>query len=161
METKLAPIFKLRTICLQKISPNYYKSHEELIKRTSLAAQDYVLSGKIHEYKPSMERNFKDLPEYIKIHKKYSLPFTPDKIVLPVNGVNPGLVMDLSWSFEQDKLHSIIDSAGNIINPEKIYYSEVLKVYHNSSASGIPADAIQTVPKNIVMQIIKSAQKVR
>ena len=69
--------------------------------------------------------------------------------------------MDLSWSFEQDKLHSIIDSAGNIINPEKIYYSEVLKVYHNSSASGIPADAIQTVPKNIVMQIIKSAQKVR
>ena len=161
METKLAPIFKLRTICLQKISPNYYKSHEALIKRTSLAAQDYVLSGKIYEYKPYMERNFKDLPEYIKIHEKYPLPFTPDKIVLPVNGVNPGLVMDLSWSFEQDKLHSIIDSMGNIINPKKIYYSEVLKVYHNSSASGIPADAIQTVPKNIVMQIIKSAQKVR
>lgn len=161
METKLAPIFKLRIICLKQTNPQYYETHKKQIRNSSLAAQDYVLSGKIYEYRPYMEKNFKELPEYIKIHKKYSLPFKPDEIILTNNDVNSGLVMDLSWSFEKDRTHLIIDEKGNIINPEKIYDSEVLKVYHNSNASGIPADALKEISPTAIIKIIKTAQKTK
>lgn len=161
METKLSPIFMLRAMCLARVSPQFYTANEKLIHASSLAAQDYVLSGGYSEYSPNMGRAFKNLPQYLAVHKKYNLPYNADATIVPLQGINPGLVMDLAWSFQQDALHSIIDGHGNIIAPEKLTQSEVLHVYHNSGALGVPIDALKTITRYQFNQMVKSVQNTR
>lgn len=157
MQTKIAPIFLLREICLQQVSPNYYALHKDVIRRAALAAQEYVISGKIKEYNRSMGKDFNKLPGYVAVHKEFNLKY-PEKDTdsIPTQGINSGLVMDLSWSFIKDKNDKIIDGAGNIISPEKACYSEVLKVYQNSASTGIPTDALKKMSKNEFKQILDS-----
>lgn len=160
MKTNIAPIFVLREICLQQISPNYYKSHQDVIRRASLAAQEYVTSGKIKEYNYSLGKNFRQLPGYLAVHEKFNLKYPMnDNDSIPVQGVNAGLVMDLSHSFLKDKSNAIIDEAGNIIDPNKACFSEVLKVYQNTSSAGIPADALKIMSKNQFTQILDSLRQ--
>ena len=49
MEQNLLPIYKLRMMFLEKINPTFFIKNADLIRRTSLAAQDYLLSGAISE----------------------------------------------------------------------------------------------------------------
>lgn len=161
METKLSPIFMLRAQCLQKLNPYFYNKNDKLINASSLAAQDYVFSGTHMEYSKNMGLAFHHLPGYMAVHKKYNLPYNPDSCIIPAGGIHPGLVMDLAWSFQQDALHSIIDGHGNIIAPEKLTQSEVLHVYHNSGALGVPIDALKTITRYQFNQMVKSVQNTR
>ena len=148
METKLMPIFELRAMCLKTLSPQYYARNADLIRRTSLAAQDYVLSGDIYEINPVSWSSFKNLPGYTKVHAKYNLPYTTHANPFESTGLNPGLVMDLAQALKTDELRNIIDSHGNIINPNNLMYSKVLRIYHNSAMSGIPVMALKNVLHN-------------
>lgn len=147
METKLMPIFELRAACLQNLSPKYYAQNADLIRRTSLAAQDYVISGNIYEYNNiNGAISFDKLPEYINVHAKYNLPFNAFARPFEQNGLNPGLVMDLAQALKSDELNNIIDTRGNIINTNKLFSSKVLRIYHNSPMlSGIPLFALRKV----------------
>ena len=145
MKKDLIQIYALRMLLLEKINPNFFKENYNFIKKTSLAAQDYVLSGGYYEYDPRTGQAFRKLPEYIKIHKKYKIPYNPATSMLTEHIVHPGLVMDLSWSLKTDMLNGIVDAHGNIMEPNSLKSSEVLHVYHNSSSSGIPVNALQTL----------------
>ena len=139
MENNLLPIYMLRMLLLEKGNPKYFAANKDLILRTSLAAQDYVLSGGYYEYdKRTMGLEFRNLPKYTQVHQKYKLPCNPDILVLSAYSIHPGLVMDLSWSFQQDKTRNIVDSKGNILDENKLSMSEVLQVYHNTSISSRP-----------------------
>ena len=94
MTTELAPIFKLRELCLATINPTFYKKNADVIHRASLAAQEYIFSGTSREYYAGLGNNFQNLPGYGAIYQKYDL-----------NGnINPNLIMDLVWSFTSSKL---------------------------------------------------------
>lgn len=160
MKTNLLPIYKLRIILLKRANPHFFDRNRRNILRTSLAAQDYVQSGHYYEYDSRrMGVNFKQLPEYVAVHKKYNLPYLPELIVVEQNGVNPGLVMDLSWSLQQDKMHGIVDQKGNIVNAAALPSSEVLQVYHNTSVSGRPIDALKTMKPEQVKELIGLIQQ--
>ncbi len=144
MQTELIPIFKLRDMCLARLNQRYYTKHADLIHRSALAAQDYVLSGTYaSEYKSYMGRTFKQLPGYIAVHQKYNLPYDAKASTLSAQILHPGLVMDLAWAFATDITNGIVDKYGNIIAPNYLASSEVLAVYHNTSAYGVPVNALQ------------------
>ena len=52
METKLVPIYALRMLMLERLNPQFFAANADMILRTSLAAQDYILSGQYYEYDP-------------------------------------------------------------------------------------------------------------
>lgn len=163
MKTNLLPIYELRLILLKEANPKYFDTYRFQMLRTSLAAQDYVLSGHYYEYdKAKMGLNFKKLPEYTKVHKKYNIPYDPNLFVLPQGSVNPGLVMDLSWSLQQDIVKGITDHKGNILDANKLPLSEVMQVYHNSSISGCPMDVLtQKTPEQLRNLLSVVQQKTR
>ncbi len=161
METKLSPIFMLRAQCLQKLNPYFYNKNDKLINASSLAAQDYVFSGTHMEYSKNMGLAFHHLPGYMAVHKKYNLPYNPDSCIIPAGGIHPGLVMDLATSFNQDQAYDIIDPAGNIINPKKLFMSEVMYTYHNSIASGIPIHAFKLMSSYQLDRMLKSFQNTK
>ena len=70
MKQKLLPIYDLRMQLLQKLNPKFYAENADTIRRSSLAAQDYFLSGTYREYDDRMGTLFKKLPGYISVHKK-------------------------------------------------------------------------------------------
>ena len=155
MQTELRPIFQLREELLQKINPDFFASEHNLIRRSALAAQDYVLSGAYSEYKPYMGRTFKHLAGYVAVHKKYHLPYNP---YLPDDchaRLHPGLVMDLAWSFNTDKINGIIDANGNIRNADQLSKSQVLAVYHNSERYGIPVLALNELMPSTLTRIMQ------
>ena len=160
MTKELIPIFKLRSMLLQQVCPYYFAKHSDLILRTSLAAQDYVKSGKFYEYDSRTGQTFKTLPNYINIHKKYDLPYTPTAEVYEMI-LNPGLVMDLAWSLNTDQLHKIVDENGNILAQRRLYESEVLHVYHNSPAHGIPLDAFLRMQRTEQDKLIANLQRTK
>ena len=147
METKLMPIFALRAMLLQQAGPQCFARNHDLIIRTSLAAQDYVRSGKFYEYDRRTGHAFKQLPGYIAVHKRYNIPYNPTSSQLGLSTVNPGLVMDLAWALNSDMLANIVDRNGNIIAPDRLFSSEVLRVYHNSNAYGVPIDAFNAIQR--------------
>lgn len=151
MTTELAPIFKLRELCLAMVNPAFYNKNADIIHRASLAAQDYLFSGTSNEYKSYMGTNFHDLPGYQEIYTKYGLT---DK-------VNPNLVMDLAWSFKYDKFNGIIDMQGNIKNPATLYNSRIMGVYHHSTLSGIPINAFKLYPERIDKLLTLAQQKTK
>ncbi len=153
MNTILVPIYELRVKLLEKINPHFFKNNYDLILRTSLAAQDYVLSGNYHEYDPRMGHAYKTLPGYIKVHQKYKIPYNPE---LPQNCVNSGLVMDLAWAFRIDLINGVIDEKGNIRNTNALPTSEVLQVYHNSHLSGTPSTAFSIYPPSQIQYILNN-----
>lgn len=159
MNEKLVPILALRLILLEKLKPQFVKENYKMILGSSLAAQDYILSGHYHEYDQRMGKLFKKLPEYIKVHQKYKLPYNPTQINQKNQIINPGLVMDLAWSFRTDIINGLVDSAGNIQDVTKIPSSEVLKVYHNSSEYGVPSDALYVLPPSQLRQIINQVRQ--
>lgn len=160
MENKLLPIYKLRMVLLKMANSKYFNENRAMILRTSLAAQDYVLSGHYYEYdKKRMGQNFKTLPEYVSVHKKYNLPYDPNLFILLQGNINPGLVMDLSWSLQQDKIKGIVDENGNIKNSSGLPQSEVMHVYHNSSISGTPIDVIKTMKSEQLDQLVRLVQQ--
>ena len=77
MKQKLLPIYDLRMQLLQKLNPKFYAENADTIRRSSLAAQDYFLSGTYREYDDRMGTLFKKLPGYIGVHKKYKLTKKP------------------------------------------------------------------------------------
>ena len=151
MNSELAPIFKLRELCLAEVNPVFYKRNADLIHRASLAAQDYVLSGASREYNAYVNDSFMSLPGYIAVHTKYNL----------VDKVNPNLVMDLTWSFKTDLLGGIIDPQGNIKNKATLYRSRMLGVYHNSDLSGTPNSIFQLYPERVERLIQQATQKTK
>lgn len=157
MDKKLVPIYELRVKLLEKLNPNFFKENYDLILRTSLAAQDYVLSGSYQEYDKRMGRTYKRLPGYIQVHKKYKIPYNPEQLTSLVPGsVNSGLVMDLAWALRTDIINGIVDTQGNIKTPNKLPLSEVLQVYHNSYLSGTPSNAFSIYPPSQIQGILKS-----
>lgn len=161
METKLVPIYALRMLMLERLNPQFFAANADMILRTSLAAQDYILSGQYYEYDPRTGRLFRKLPGYISIHKKYNLPYDPETSTLIPQSINPGLVMDLSWSFQTDKLNGIIDDRGNIRDTKRLGSSEVLQVYHNSSASGTPINALYKITKSQFEAMVASTMQTK
>ena len=160
METKLTPIFTLRSMFLQRINPRFFARNEDYITKTSLAAQDYFQSdeyGKYNRY--IMGRTFKSFPGYINVHKKYSLPYNPNTPIGTTQGINSGLVMDLTWSYGKDVSNNIIDRDGNILHPEALHNSEVLQVYHNSELSGVPASALKLLLPSELKQILAMVER--
>lgn len=148
MNTELAPIFKLRELCLAAVNPVFYAKHADLIHRSSLAAQAYVFSGKHNEYNTYMANNFHELEGYKSVHIEYEL----------VGQVNPNLVMDLVFSFKHDRIMGIIDVQGNIKNRATLRNSRILGTYHNSDLSGIPNSVFKLFPERIDKLIIKAEQ---
>lgn len=162
METKIVPIFQLRILCLQTINPVYYTNNKDMIIRATLAAQDYIFSGKFNEYNRTMGKNFENLPGYRAVHKKYQLRYTYHNSTTSRSvGVNPGLVMDLAYSFHLDSYRSIINKRGEIINSKKLYLSEVLNVYNNDANSGIPMDALKKISEEQFAKILYATQKTK
>lgn len=160
METKLTPIFTLRKILLQRINPGFFARHQDYITKTSLAAQDYFLSGAYGEYdRYSMGQAFKNLPGYVDVHKKYQLPYNPHAPIGTPQEINSGLVMDLTWSYGKDVFNNIIDRGGNILRPETLHNSEVLQVYHNSEISGVPATALKLLLPSELKQILAMVER--
>ena len=151
MNTELAPIFKLRELCLAAVNPKFYAKHADLIHRASLAAQEYIFSGASREYTTGIGTNFHNLPGYVKIHQDYDLT---DKI-------NPNLIMDLAWSFRSDFVAGIIDFQGNIKNKALLRNSRMLGVYHNSDLSGTPNSIFTLFPEQVDRLIAKSSQKTK
>ena len=144
MQKQLLPIFQLRELCLAAINPTFYQQNATMIHNSSLAAQDYLLSGTYkREYQSHMGRNFKHLPGYRKIHEKYSIPYNPHATDPDNKFINPGLVMDLAWSFNTDVVNGIIDTNGNIRNRATLPHSQVLGAYHCSATSGTPSSAFR------------------
>lgn len=161
METKLVPIYALRMLMLEQLNPNFFAANADMILRTSLAAQDYILSGQYYEYDPRTGHMFKKLPSYINIHKKYNLPYDPENSMLIPHIINPGLVMDLSWAFQTDKLNGIIDDRGNISDAKRLGASEVLQVYHNSSTYGTPINALYKITKSQFETMVASTMQTK
>lgn len=158
MKEKLLPIYALRMLLLEKLNPHFFKENAAFILRTSLAAQDYVLSGNYYEYdKDRMGHLFRTLPGYIHVHQKYKIPYNPKASLLTPYEVNPGLVMDLAWSLKTDILNGIVDQKGNIKDTKSLIGSEVLHVYHNSQLSGIPVNALGFLPTSQIQRMIALA----
>lgn len=128
-----------------------------MIRRTSLAAQDYVLSGTCEEYDPRLGHMFKSMPGYINVHKKYHLPYNPNAISPATATLNPGLVMDLAWSLRTDMINHVIDANGGILNPRRLAASHVLRVYHNTRSSGTPANALYLLKPSQLKQMVANA----
>ena len=137
MNTELAPIFKLRELCLAVLNPAFFAKHANLIHRSALGAQEYVFSGASREYMSYMGNKFQDLPGYKKIYQKYDL----------TDVVNANLVMDLAWSFRTDSINGIIDNRGNIKNTALLQQSRIMGVYHNTSLSGTPISVFKLYPE--------------
>lgn len=160
METQLLPIFTLRKALLQRINPRFFARNEDYITKTSLAAQDYFLSGAYGEYdRYTMGHAFKNLPGYVAVHKKYQLPYSPNAPIGMPQEINSGLVMDLTWSFGTDIFNNIIDRGGNIKKPEILHNSEVLQVYHNSEISGVPATALKLLLPSELGQMLAMSER--
>lgn len=160
METKLKPIYRLRELLLEKLNPHFYVANAKYIRLTSLAAQDYVLSGNFSEYNHTkMGRAFKNLPGYVAVHKKYNIPYDPYLPMSPVGGINAGLVMDLAWSFDMDCKNLIIDANGNILDTGELPRSEVLHVYHNSGVSAVPVSGLNILMPSELKKIIQIASQ--
>lgn len=158
MQTELVPIFKLRETLLQMINPDFFASESALIHRSSLAAQDYVLSGAFAEYKPYMGRTFRHLAGYVAVHQKYFLPYNP-YVTNERTRLHPGLVMDLAWSFNTDRTNGIIDANGNIRDSARLPESQVLAVYHNSARSGTPLHALNNLMPSTLAKINEQKTK--
>ncbi len=156
MENKLLPIYALRMLLLQRVNPKFFAENADMIKRTSLAAQDYYLSGAYTEYHEYMGRAFKSLPNYVNIHKKYNLPYNPAEYFVPANGLNTGLVMDLAWSLRTDIINGVVSPNGDIDDIRKMPLSEVLHVYHNTSASGTPINALYKITRFQAEQLLNT-----
>ena len=119
MEQKLLPIYTLRIMFLEKLNPIFFSKNAELIYRTSMAAQDYFLSGAYKEYNNNMGHLFKTLPGYIAIHNKYNLPYDPYSVKYAAI-LNPGLVMDLTWSLKTDITNTVVNKNGSINATDKL-----------------------------------------
>ena len=161
METKLVPIYALRMMFLEKINPLFFAQNADLIRRTSLAAQDYFMSGTYKEYDDRSGRMFRTQPGYIAIHQKYNLPYSttinPSTAVL-----NPGLVMDLTWALKTDITNNIVHPNGDIDSINKLPESEVLQVYHNARQYGIPINAMyMLMPSQIEKMMADARTKTR
>lgn len=155
MQTTLIPIFQIRELCLQKLNPILFQKEYKIIHNSALAAQDYILSGAFKEYNPRMGLSFKRLPGYIAVHKKYNLPYSPDASIRESIQLNPGLVMDLAYAFNQDITNGIIDAHGNIRKPEALGQSEVMSVYHNQATHGEPAIAFRLMTPSQITQMLR------
>ncbi len=157
MEQKLLPIYTLRIMFLEKLNPIFFSKNAELIYRTSMAAQDYFLSGAYKEYNNNMGHLFKTLPGYIAIHNKYNLPYDPYSVKYAAI-LNPGLVMDLTWSLKTDITNTVVNKNGSINATDKLPQSEILQVYHNSKENGIPINAIHMLMPHQIEQLVRNAQ---
>ena len=151
MNTELAPIFKLRELCLAVVNPKFYAKNADLIHRASLAAQDYIFSGASREYQTYMYRNFQSLPGYIAVNQKYDL----------TGKVNPNLVMDLTWGFKTDAINGIIDGRGNIKNRATVFKSRVMGTYHNTDLSGTPSSVFKLYPEKVEKLLDAAQQKTK
>lgn len=155
MKQKLLPIYDLRMQLLQKLNPKFYAENADTIRRSSLAAQDYFLSGTYREYDDRMGTLFKKLPGYISVHKKYKLPYNPSLTTT----VNPALVMDLAWSLRTDMINGVVDANGNIKSISLLPQSRVLHVYHNTKNNGMPINALFSLNSLQLEQMLIASQK--
>ena len=160
MEQNLLPIYKLRMMFLEKINPTFFIKNADLIRRTSLAAQDYLLSGAYDEYKFMMGRHFRNLPGYIAVHKKYNLPYNPYVMTPENTTLNPGLVMDLANSLNTDIINLVVNSKGEITDMRNLPKSEVLRVYHNSQNNGTPINVLQYVPMFQIERMMLASRQI-
>lgn len=158
----LVTIFQLRALLLREMNPRFYAQNADIILRSSMAAQDYVISGTYgKEYTAPVGRQaFRSLPGYIKVHNKYDLPYNSNASVREATVLHPGLVMDLAWAFTQDLNTHIIDAQGDV-NIGRLEHSEVLSVYHNTPASGIPAEGIKQISLNTFNKLMKQTKQVK
>jgi len=164
MESTMAPIFSLRAMFLRKLHPAQYSNMEKYVLQTSLAAQDYVLSGMYREY--DIEKNktsFKKLPGYVAIHEKYNIPYDPDA---PFNNagnmVGTDLVMNLAWALNHDINNEIVDPYGEFLYSQQLMTSEVLHVPHTPVSNKIPRDILKTIsPLDLQKLLVLASQRMR
>ena len=130
------PIFKLRFLLFSTRESDFYNIFKNVIFRTSLAAQDLIESGyfyKIEHNTRNVKLNNND--GYKIICKKYNIEFDPfpyfeNNPEILKNIALPNCVYKLSEAFYTDLKKQTINQIGEIISPERIQYSSILKVPH-------------------------------
>ena len=135
MQTELMDIFKLRANLLKRTDPDFYKENEYQIKQSSLAAQDYYLSGN-YSNRPRKQDFvlFQDIPEYNKVHTKYHLDFNM-LIANNSNYIDMRVIMFLTQALSRDIKNKIISEYGQFFTDsyDDIYrHSKVLYIAHES-----------------------------
>lgn len=138
MQTQLWEVFALRQFLLKKANPNF---NDELLTRSSLATQDWILSGNFFKSIPLIKDSvcLGDLPGYCDLSDKYELDFG----FYPLDGVNPGMPLCLANAYLRDYAYDRITKQGEIKVRTKaqLMKLDVLYVFQNSNKLGIARDA--------------------
>ena len=132
MDTQLLGIFDIRAALFRRCNLKFYKQHEQDVINSSLAAQDFCLSGDLDGFDP----NAMTSPQmflYAQLHADYFVPY---------KYMETGLVFDLAMALQSDIKSGLLGPDGKIVKPELLSSSNVLRVYHESEDSGIPVTAL-------------------
>ena len=144
MHTEMIKIFEIRGSLLKRCNPKFYKAYEQIIKQSSLAAQDFYFSGDLAEYENCSTNELSHDSFYASLHAAYNIPYnTHDS-----RCVNCGLVIDLANALREDIKSGILDATGGLQNPTRLQESHILQTYHNSPESGTPIEAFARMSKN-------------
>ena len=138
MQTNLLPIFDMRSALLRRCNLRYYRNHEQVIKNSSLAAQDLYFSGDLLTYDTDVSQVTINDSFYASLHADYNVPYNPSD----AKCVNNGLILDLARALRSDINSGILGANGEIVHPERLSASQILQVFHNSDDSGIPVTAL-------------------
>ncbi len=139
MKTKLVAIFEMRNALLKRCNLRFYKQNEQVIKNSSLAAQDFYFSGDLSDYDDISLSELSHDALYASLHAEYNVPYNSSDVLC----VNSGLVLDLARALRSDIDTGILGAGGDIIVPERLSKSQVLQTFHNSEDSGIPVSALK------------------
>jgi hypothetical protein len=135
-DAKLMEIFQIRINALKEVNPEKFagEGQDKLLVASSLAAQDWI-----EQLNPTLENIMQDedSKSISDIHKKYGLDRG--------GNINPFLVKVLVFAYLNDIQNGVIDKKGNITGD--IAKSDVMRIPHNSTNNGVPANAVETVNK--------------
>lgn len=146
----------MRAALLKQEKPKLFSKHYRKVIRSSMAAQDYVLSGqysiavqsqgarKIYPLwdRPGYKENgaqygfrYYTVPSAITFTPEYYAPnpAPADKTMYMIrcDELHAGLIWELAESFHNDVENGIITPTGKIKNLKLLPQSEVLRSYHN------------------------------
>ena len=146
MHTQLETIFEMRNALLKRCNLKFYRQHEQVIKNSSLAAQDFYFSGDLDDYDMCSLHDLVHDSLYASLHAAYNVPYQSSD----TRCVNSGLVLDLARALRDDINSGILGKTGEVMMPERLKESQVLHTYHNSEDSGIPVNFLKHMTPNAV-----------
>lgn len=157
MHTQILAIFDMRGALLKRCNLRYYKQHEQVIKNSSLAAQDLYFSGDLADYDSYTLSTLLHDNIYATLHADYCVPYN----CTDSRCVNSGLVLDLARALRSDVQSGILNTDGKIIAPNRLTQSQILQVFHNSEDSGIPVTALTRMSPQTRAVFIKEYSKTK